>query len=463
MTVRSFFFGLWRGLDALREVRASGKKVIAYGTEFTQERYYLAAQADEVYLDPMGFVLLTGYDRYPTYLKGALDKLGVDINVFRVGAFKSAVEPFTRTGMSAEDREESRSYLNALWSSYQEAVTRARKLPSDALAQYVGSFAKSVPAAGGDAGQQPRRQRARVRADLSGAAGAARRRQAPRGVDERLRGFRRLLHRGAGRRDLGEPGDAHRLDRHIRDRANPRQDARQGRRERRRCGDDAALGPAAHRSSARRGSASVPAVAAQPRRRRGRGARGQGGHAAPRADRRDRPGTGVGRHGCAPRGARRSHRLLRRCREGRGAAREDHRLRGRLHRARAHLGAAAGAAAAGHGAGVLPGRPGRARPEPAGPPLRPRDARGGEAQPFQRAEPPVRLLLLRSAIALERRPVEDHLAGLPRPHGLEALEIFLHREVMGDYGLELQSALQQARHFVPGLEHLAGVDAMEGS
>ena len=139
--------------NALREFRASGKRVIAYGTEFTQERYYLAAQADEVYLDPMGFVLLTGYDRYPTYLKGALDKLGVDINVFRVGAFKSAVEPFTRTGMSAEDREESRSYLNALWSSYQEAVTRARKLPSDALAQYVGSFAKSVPAAGGDAAQ----------------------------------------------------------------------------------------------------------------------------------------------------------------------------------------------------------------------------------------------------------------------------------------------------------------------
>jgi protease IV len=139
--------------NALREFRASGKKVIAYGTEFTQERYYLAAQADEIYLDPMGFVLLTGYDRYPTYLKGALDKLAVDINVFRVGAFKSAVEPFTRTGMSPEDREESLSYLSALWGSYQEAVTRARKLPAGALAAYVGSFAKSVPAAGGDAAQ----------------------------------------------------------------------------------------------------------------------------------------------------------------------------------------------------------------------------------------------------------------------------------------------------------------------
>src|SRR5207302_680615 len=101
----------------------------------------------------MGFVLLDGYDRYRTYLKDALDKLGVDINVFRVGAFKSAVETYTRTSMSPEDREESRSYLNALWSSYQQAVTRARKLPADALTKYVATLAKTVPAAGGDAPQ----------------------------------------------------------------------------------------------------------------------------------------------------------------------------------------------------------------------------------------------------------------------------------------------------------------------
>ena len=91
---------------AIREFRATGKKVIAYGVELTQERYYLAAQADEIYLDPMGFVLVQGYDRYRPYLKEALDKLGVEINVFRVGAFKSAVETFTRNNMSAEDREE---------------------------------------------------------------------------------------------------------------------------------------------------------------------------------------------------------------------------------------------------------------------------------------------------------------------------------------------------------------------
>ena len=136
---------------AIREFRASGKKVIAYGVELTQERYYLAAQADEIYVDPMGFVLIEGYDRYRMYLKDALDKLGVEINVFRVGAFKSAVETYTRTSMSPEDREESRVYLTALWNAYQEAITRARKLPPDALAKYVDSLAQTVPAAKGDA------------------------------------------------------------------------------------------------------------------------------------------------------------------------------------------------------------------------------------------------------------------------------------------------------------------------
>jgi protease-4 len=138
---------------ALREFRATGKKVIAYGNEMTQERYYVAAQADEIYLDPMGFVLIDGYSRYRMFFKEALDKLAVDINVFRVGAYKSAVEEYTRTDMSPEDKQESNAYLNALWSSYQEAMTRARKLPADALRKYVDNLPKSVPAAGGNAAQ----------------------------------------------------------------------------------------------------------------------------------------------------------------------------------------------------------------------------------------------------------------------------------------------------------------------
>jgi protease-4 len=119
----------------------------------TQERYYLAAQADEIYLDPMGFVLIDGYSRYRMFFKEALDKLGVDINVFRVGAYKSAVEEYTRTDMSPEDKQESNAYLSALWSSYQDAITRARKLPPDALSKYVNTLAKSIPAAAGNAPQ----------------------------------------------------------------------------------------------------------------------------------------------------------------------------------------------------------------------------------------------------------------------------------------------------------------------
>jgi protease-4 len=136
---------------AIREFRATGKKVIAYGTELTQDKYYIAAQADEIYVDPLGFVLIDGYDRYRMFFKQALDKLGVDINVFRVGAFKSAVEEYTRTDMSPEDKQESQAYLQAMWTNYQGAMTRVRKLPPEALATYVGTLSKKVSAAAGNA------------------------------------------------------------------------------------------------------------------------------------------------------------------------------------------------------------------------------------------------------------------------------------------------------------------------
>lgn len=135
---------------AIREFRATGKKVIAYGSELTQERYYIAAQADEIYLDPMGSIVIDGYDRYRLYYKQALDKLGVNMNVFRVGQYKSAVEPYLRTDMSPQDKEESLSYLTAEWTAYQDAVTRARHLPPGTVASYTSSLAKNVQAAGGD-------------------------------------------------------------------------------------------------------------------------------------------------------------------------------------------------------------------------------------------------------------------------------------------------------------------------
>jgi protease IV len=139
--------------SAIRAFRASGKKVIAFGTTYMRDQYYLAAQADEVYLDPLGYVLIDGYGRFPIYFKNALDKLGVEVNVFRVGQYKSAVEQFTRSNMSPQDREESLGYLNALWTSYQEGVTSARHLPSDAVARYVESAPQTVSAANGATAQ----------------------------------------------------------------------------------------------------------------------------------------------------------------------------------------------------------------------------------------------------------------------------------------------------------------------
>lgn len=135
---------------ALKFFRASGKKVIATGSNFDQRQYYLAAQADEIYLDPFGAVLIQGYDRYRTFYKDAIDKLGIDVHLFRAGKYKSAAEPFIRRDMSPEDREESLAYLQALWRGYQSAVTAARGLPAQSLADYADSYAQSVRAAGGD-------------------------------------------------------------------------------------------------------------------------------------------------------------------------------------------------------------------------------------------------------------------------------------------------------------------------
>ncbi len=135
---------------AVREFRKSGKKVIARGTAFSRDTYYVAAHADEVYVDPLGFVLLEGYDRYRMYFKSAFDKLGVDMNVFRVGAYKSAVEPYIRQDMSEQDREESVAYLGSLWSTYVANVARARGLTPEAVLSRVAALPDEVEAAGGD-------------------------------------------------------------------------------------------------------------------------------------------------------------------------------------------------------------------------------------------------------------------------------------------------------------------------
>jgi protease-4 len=136
---------------AIQDFRSSGKKVIAHATALLQDQYYVAAFADEIYIDPLGLVGIDGYERYRTYYKGLFDKLGVDVNLFRVGAFKSAAEVYVRTDMSAEDREESLAYLTALWASYRTAVAEARGLKPEDISQYVANLVPLLQAAKGNA------------------------------------------------------------------------------------------------------------------------------------------------------------------------------------------------------------------------------------------------------------------------------------------------------------------------
>ncbi len=139
--------------QSLRWFRETGKKVFVYGQGYSQRQYYLAAQADEVYLDPMGYVLLEGYGYFRTYLRGALDKLSVDINLFKVGSHKSAPEDWTRTDMSAEDRADAKVWIGALWESYKADVAEARELEPAAIQAYADEAAAGVKAVGGDIAQ----------------------------------------------------------------------------------------------------------------------------------------------------------------------------------------------------------------------------------------------------------------------------------------------------------------------
>jgi protease IV len=139
--------------QSIRWFRESGKKVYAYGESFSQRQYYLAAQADEVYLDPLGYVLLEGYGYYRTYYRGTVDKLAIDVNVFKAGTHKSAPEEWTRTDMSAEDRADAEVWIASLWDAYKADVGAARKLEPGLVQAYADEATAGVKATGGDLAQ----------------------------------------------------------------------------------------------------------------------------------------------------------------------------------------------------------------------------------------------------------------------------------------------------------------------
>ncbi|MGH8441960.1 MAG: signal peptide peptidase SppA [Nevskiaceae bacterium] len=138
---------------AVKKFRAAGKTVYAYGPYYDQASYLIAAQADTVTLDPMGMVLIEGVDVYQNYFKEGLDKLGVNVHVFRVGEYKSAVEPFERNDMSAEAKEANLEWLGDLWQTYRREAGAGRSLPDTAVQNYVETMASALKQNGGNAAE----------------------------------------------------------------------------------------------------------------------------------------------------------------------------------------------------------------------------------------------------------------------------------------------------------------------
>ena len=133
---------------ALRAVKTAGKPVYAYATAYTDDGYYLAAQSTQAWINPLGGVLLTGPGGPNLYFKAALDKLDVDINVFRVGTYKSAVEPFTRSDASPEAEAAEQALVDSLWKTYASDVAAARR-GADVNA-FLSDLPGKVRASGGD-------------------------------------------------------------------------------------------------------------------------------------------------------------------------------------------------------------------------------------------------------------------------------------------------------------------------
>jgi protease-4 len=140
--------------EALDRVRRAGKPVVAYATGYSDDSYLLAAHASEVWLNPLGAVLVAGPGGSGLYYKGLLDKLGVTANVYRVGTFKAAVEPFTRTDMSPEARAANQALAGSLWENWINEVRTAR--PKAQVVTYAGAPVEQIARAGGDLAQAAR-------------------------------------------------------------------------------------------------------------------------------------------------------------------------------------------------------------------------------------------------------------------------------------------------------------------
>lgn len=123
--------------DALLDFKQSGKFIIAYSDNYTQTNYYIASVADKIFFNPVGSLAWDGLSAQKEYYTRLMDKIGVEMQILKVGTFKSAVEPYFRTSMSAEDRKQTQQYLDGIWSEMKTAVAANRELTVEQLEQYA--------------------------------------------------------------------------------------------------------------------------------------------------------------------------------------------------------------------------------------------------------------------------------------------------------------------------------------
>jgi protease-4 len=135
---------------ALTEFKSQGKKIIAIGEQYSQNQYYLASYADEIWLNPKGWMLLDGYGRYQLYFKSALEKLSISQHIFRVGTYKSAVEPYIRDSMSTAAKEANQLWLTDLWQQYKMDVAQQRNFAVSNFDENIDVLVTKLKAANGN-------------------------------------------------------------------------------------------------------------------------------------------------------------------------------------------------------------------------------------------------------------------------------------------------------------------------
>ncbi|ELS0751941.1 signal peptide peptidase SppA [Vibrio vulnificus] len=135
---------------ALNEFKASGKPIYAVGAFYNQSQYYLASYADKIYLAPDGGVMLKGYSAFNLYYKTLLEKLDVTTHVFRVGTYKSAIEPFVRDDMSPAAKESATRWLTQLWGAFVDDVANNRQIDPKTLNPSMEEFLSQLKSVNGD-------------------------------------------------------------------------------------------------------------------------------------------------------------------------------------------------------------------------------------------------------------------------------------------------------------------------